>query len=143
MNPLNLMVWDWRPNSTVGRYAGGGDYNNDRVLTLDCGNDVTLYIGTEQPELNDAIYLDFHCIVGGEPVHAGYYLSAARGRLEYSRGFIGRIDEEENDGYSNFALVDRLYNRAKGIEFRNGLDYGVRLYGRYRTVRRMPVRSCH
>ena len=117
--------------STSGRYAGSGNYKNDRILTVDCGNDVTLYVGTEQSGLDNAIYLDFHCLAGGEPVHAGYYLSAARGRLEYSRGFIGGIDEEENDGYSNFALVDRLYNRAKGIEFRNGLDYGVRWVDEY------------
>ena len=117
--------------STAGRYAGSGNYKNDRVLALDCGNNMTLYVGTEQPDLNNAIYLDFHCLAGGEPVHAGYYLSAARGRLEYSRGFIGGADAEENDGYWNFALVDRLYNRAKGIEFRNGLDYGVRWVDEY------------
>ena len=104
---LGLATESLEWESTVGRYAGSGNYKNDRVLTLDCGNDVTLFVGTEQPGLDDAIYLDFHCLTGEEPVRAGYYLSAARGRLEYSRGFIGGIDEKENDGYSNFALVDR------------------------------------
>lgn len=120
--PENAEV-DWEPTFQAVKMSGA--YENDRILTFDYYSG-SISAGVEDNMLDDALYLNLRCSEAAEGNEIGYYISASRGCLEYSRGFVGACYDEENRGYTDFAITKRLYSKVRAISFEDGVHYGLR-----------------
>ena len=113
-------------NSTAGSGRTASSYANDTIISWKYQEDKTISAGVNNGSLKDALYLNIHCSETMDGNETGYYLSASSGILEYSRGFVGNIDDEENAAFTSFVIPDRLLNRVRATHFLSHTDYGVR-----------------
>ena len=118
--------------SAAGNMAMPGSYDNSKTVSWEYAAGKTIYVGMALPEAADALYLGLHCSEAAGGNEIGYFLSASTGSLQYSRGYVGPHDDNENEAYTDFVIADRLYSRVRAIGYADAKNYGVRWTDEYR-----------
>lgn len=115
---------DKEPEKVKKGFEEGGKYINDTV-SYDYG-DGKITVGTDHPPDDEHIYLNVSCSEAADGNEIGYYLESSRIMLEHGEGNnIGR-DVGDNAAYTNFLIIDRLYDNLIPITCEDENQYGVR-----------------
>lgn len=106
-----------------------GTYKNNKVYSISTGYGMTLYLGLEQEEATDALYLNPHFVYeyAGNPDEAyGYLLSTGRVPLEYSRTDPAPATTTEFMDTTDFAILGRTLDKVVPATCVDSQNYGVR-----------------
>lgn len=111
------------------KITASGTYHNNIVRSVSTGYGMTLSVGIELPEANDAIYLNPHFTYeyAGNPDEAYcYLLKSERVPLEYSNNSPGSAYNSASQNTTDFAIRGRTYDKVVPVSCVDSSNYGVR-----------------
>ena len=110
-------------------FKAEGTYKNNKIYSVSTGYGMTLYLGLEQEQATDALYLNPHFVYeyAGNPDEAyGYLLSTGRVPLEYSNTDPAPATTTEYLGITDFAILGRTLDKVVPAVCVDSQNYGVR-----------------
>lgn len=111
---------------TSSAVIGAGDYQNNRVFTVETLNGKSISAGVKNAKAVDAIYLNFDYENAGVGSETGFYVSADRGLLKYSSTEKNQdCDSGSNAGYNNFYILERCWDNVVPVTYRNDEQFGL------------------